>query len=132
MRSFFIFKFNIFPYQIVRSLVENDIKRGIVKPLKANVFDASDVEQAFRFMASGRHIGKVLLKVRENEFDAQSLPISALSRIYCDASESFIIVGGLGGFGLELADWMILRGCRKLVMSSSRGVTNSYQASRIK
>lgn len=103
-----------------------------MKPLKANVFDASDVEQAFRFMASGRHIGKVLLKVRENEFDAQSLPISALSRIYCDANESFIIVGGLGGFGLELADWMILRGCRKLVMSSSRGVTNSYQASRIK
>lgn len=123
---------NIFAPQFVRSLVDNDIKRGVVKPLKTNIFEANDVEQAFRFMASGRHIGKVLLKIRENEADEQSLPISAISRIYCDSSESFIVVGGLGGFGLELADWLILRGCRKLVMSSSRGITNAYQASRIK
>lgn len=116
----------------MRSLVENDIKRGVVKPLKTNIFEANDVEQAFRFMASGRHIGKVLLKIRENEADEQSLPIRAISRIYCDSSESFIVVGGLGGFGMELADWLILRGCRKLVMSSSRGITNAYQASRIK
>jgi fatty acid synthase, animal type len=83
-------------------------------------------------MGSGKHIGKVLLKMRENPTDMESLPISVLQRVYCKASESFIIVGGLGGFGLELADWLILRGCRNLVMSSSRGVTNSYQESRIK
>lgn len=113
-------------------MVEKDIKSGIVQPLKTNVFEAKDVEQAFRYMASGRHIGKVLLKIRENLNDHQSLPISVLPRIYCDSTESFLLVGGLGGFGLELADWLILRGCRKLVLSSSRGVTNSYQASRIK
>lgn len=100
--------------------------------MKTNVFEANDVEQAFRYMASGRHIGKVLLKIREHANDVASLPISAVSRYYCDASESFILVGGLGGFGMELADWLILRGCRKLVLSSSRGITNSYQASRIK
>jgi fatty acid synthase, animal type len=83
-------------------------------------------------MGSGKHIGKVLLKIRENPTDEESLPISVLQRVYCDTNESFVIVGGLGGFGLELADWLILRGCRNLVMSSSRGVTNSYQESRIK
>jgi fatty acid synthase, animal type len=116
----------------VQKLVEADIVKGIVKPLKTNVFEAKDVEQAFRFMGSGKHIGKVLLKMRENVDDPQSLPVSVLPRVYCSPDESYIIVGGLGGFGLELADWMILRGCRKLVMSSSRGVTNSYQQSRIK
>lgn len=103
-----------------------------MKPLKTNVFDADDVEHAFRFMASGRHIGKVLLKVRENPTDIESLPIGVLPRTYCDSNDSYILVGGLGGFGLELADWLILRGCKKLVMSSSRGITNAYQASRIK
>lgn len=83
-------------------------------------------------MASGKHIGKVLLKIRENVTDVKSLPISVLPRVYCDPNESFVLVGGLGGFGLELADWLILRGCRKLMLSSSRGVTNAYQASRIK
>lgn len=103
-----------------------------MKPLKTNVFEANDIEQAFRFMASGRHIGKVLLKVRENPTDVESLPISTKPRTYCDSNESFIIIGGLGGFGLELADWLILRGCRKLLLSSSRGISNAYQASRIK
>ncbi|CRK94451.1 CLUMA_CG007958, isoform A [Clunio marinus] len=118
--------------RVVRKLVENDIMKGIVKPLKTNVFEANDIEQAFRFMASGRHIGKVLLKMRENANDIASLPFEALPRVYCDSSECYVLVGGLGGFGMELADWLVLRGCRKLVMSSSRGISNAYQASRIK
>jgi fatty acid synthase len=31
--------------------------------LKATVFDRDSVEDAFRFMAQGKHIGKVLIKV---------------------------------------------------------------------
>jgi fatty acid synthase len=103
-----------------------------VKPLKVNVFEAAEIEQAFRFMGSGKHIGKVLLKMRDQPNNVQSLPIKMLPRVYCSQKETYILVGGLGGFGLELADWLILRGCRKLIMSSGRGVTNAYQASRIK
>jgi fatty acid synthase len=43
-----------------------------------------------------------------------------------------LIVGGLGGFSLELADWLVLRGCRKLVLSSRRGLSKQYQAYRMK
>jgi fatty acid synthase, animal type len=113
-------------------MIERDIERGIIKPLKTNVFEASQVEQAFRFLASAKHIGKVLLKVRENENDEATLPISVVPRVYCSPDYSYIIPGGLGGFGLELADWLVLRGCKKLVLSSSRGVTKSYQSYRIK
>jgi fatty acid synthase len=117
--------------QIVKDLVQRDIDAGIVKPLNANVFEANEIEQAFRFMASGKHIGKVLLKMRENPSDVTSLPIKMIPRVYCDVTESYILVGGLGGFGLELADWLILRGCKKLLLSSGRGITNAYQSSRI-
>lgn len=65
-------------------MVDSDIKAGIVKPLLTTVFDAKDVEQAFRYMASGKHIGKVLLKVRQNPSDVESLPISVKPRVYCD------------------------------------------------
>jgi fatty acid synthase len=37
-------------------------------------------------------------------------------------------IGGLGGFGLELADWLVLRGARKLVLSSRSGVKTGYQS----
>jgi fatty acid synthase, animal type len=127
LNSFFV----CFFFQIVTKLLDDDIKSGIVKPLKTNVFNANELESAFRFMASGKHIGKVLLKMRENSEDEMSTPIQIDSRVYCDPNESIILIGGLGGFGLELADWLILRGCRKLVMSSSRGISNGYQATRI-
>lgn len=82
-------------------------------------------------MASGRHMGKVLLKIREQPDDVVSQPIAADPRVYCDPNQSIVLVGGLGGFGLELADFLVLRGCRKLVMSSSRGISNGYQRKRI-
>jgi len=113
-------------------LVQADVDNGIIVPLKANVFDAADIENAFRFMSTGQHIGKVLLKLREKANDLQSVPISLAPRIHCDPYKSYILVGGLGGFGLELADWLVLRGCKKLVLSSSRGVKEPYQAMRIK
>lgn len=82
-------------------------------------------------MASGKHIGKVLLKVRQNEHDESSLPLMALNRVFVDANETVFIAGGLGGFGMELADWLILRGCRKIVLSSKRGITSNLQSYKI-
>ena len=43
-----------------------------------------------------------------------------------------IFAGGLGGFGLELADWLVLQGARKLVLSSRTGVRTGYQSLRMK
>lgn len=116
----------------MRDLLDQGIKQGVIKPLKTNVYPANQIEQAFRFMASGKHMGKIVLKIRSSEDDAQTLPLTVLPRLYCNAEHSHIIPGGLGGFGLELADWLVMRGCRKLVLSSSRGITKQYQAYRIK
>ncbi|KAL3216030.1 hypothetical protein MRX96_033213 [Rhipicephalus microplus] len=95
------------------------------------------VEEAFRFMASGKHVGKVVIQIRVEETkpasSSSSSPISPLAlevaaRPYFYAHKSYVIVGGLGGFGLELAEWMVTsRGCRKLVLTSRTGVRTGYQ-----
>jgi fatty acid synthase, animal type len=118
--------------EVLRAMIEKDMRSGIIKPLKTTIFPANEIEQAFRFLASGKHVGKVLLQIRDNEHDACTVPISVMQRSYCNSDLSYIIPGGLGGFGLELADWLVIRGCRKLVLSSSRGITKKYQAYRIK
>jgi len=51
-------------WQIVHDLVSRGIRDGTVKPLQTTVFDVDHTEDAFRFMAHGKHIGKVLIKVR--------------------------------------------------------------------
>lgn len=112
-------------------MIDRDIKLGVIKPLKMTIFNANQIEEAFRFLASGKHIGKVLIKIKENEFDDFSFPISVLPRIFCFPEFSYVIPGGLGGMGLELADFLVLRGCKKLILNSRRGLSNSYQSFRI-
>ena len=82
-------------------------------------------------MATGQHIGKVLIKMRQNEYDERSLPFVALNRVYYQPSESIVITGGLGGFGIELGDWLMSRGCRKFVLSSRRGIVNRDQKLKV-
>ena len=54
-------------------------------------------------MAAGKHIGKVLIKIREKTEDPSKL-VMAIPRFYCLEDRSYVILGGLGGFGLELGN----------------------------
>lgn len=112
-------------------LLERDIKSGIIKPLKANIFKANQLEEAFRLVASEDHIGKVVLKVRENESDNATLPILVATRFYCDPNLCYIVIDDSSDLGLEFANWLVLRGCQKLVLSSS-SASKSFQTYRIK
>lgn len=47
----------------VYQLLNEGIVGGVVQPLKTTVFERDQVEEAFRFMAQGKHIGKVVLQV---------------------------------------------------------------------
>lgn len=52
----------------VSQLLTKGIQSGAVRPLKSTVFSNTQVEEAFRFMAQGKHIGKVLIKVNRYKF----------------------------------------------------------------
>lgn len=106
----------------------NDLQNKVIKPLRTNVFKCTEIEKAFRFLASAKHIGKVLMKINVTE---TSLADVITPRFYFNSSHCYIIVGGLGGFGLELADWLISRGAKKLVLNSRRGLTSPYQSYKI-
>ncbi|KAH7959413.1 hypothetical protein HPB49_010965 [Dermacentor silvarum] len=47
----------------VAELIRGGIASGAVRPLDSIVFPRDQVEDAFRFMASGKHIGKIVLEV---------------------------------------------------------------------
>ncbi|XP_068623911.1 fatty acid synthase-like [Battus philenor] len=114
-------------------LIVEGIATGAVRPLTACVFGKDEVEAAFRYMAAGRHVGKILIRIQEEESSpAGSALVEAVPRYICREERVYVLVGGLGGFGLELADWLVIRGARKLVIVSSRGVSNGYQASRLR
>lgn len=50
-------------WEMVSDLLQKGIKDGVVKPLRTTVFNRDEIEAAFRYMAQGKHIGKVIIKV---------------------------------------------------------------------
>lgn len=71
-------------------------------------------------------------KVQEEEQEyplrkSEPVKISAISRTSCLPTKSYIITGGLGGFGLELAQWLVERGAQKIILTSRSGIRTGKQ-----
>ncbi|XP_052751981.1 fatty acid synthase-like isoform X2 [Galleria mellonella] len=132
----YVFRQSTETVKILQEIILLGIQTGAVRPLTYCTFEKDEMETAFRYMASGKHIGKVMIKIRDEEHNKYAkpthVPIEAIPRYICHEEYVYIIVGGLGGFGLELADWCILRGARKIVLVSRNGITNGYQSYRVR
>jgi acyl carrier protein len=77
---------------------------GEVRPIPVSAFRSGRAEHAFRFMAEGRHTGKIV--IRGN------------MEIGLRSDRTYLIAGGVGGLGLKLAQWMADRGARNIVLVS--------------
>ncbi len=82
--------------QLVASVAD-----GVLTPLPRRVFPIQEVAGAFRYMAQARHIGKIVVSPARDAVRADG---------------SYLITGGLGGLGLLVAQWMVERGARHLVL----------------
>ncbi|KAG4273107.1 acetyltransferase [Fusarium proliferatum] len=86
-----------------------------IKPVK--VFDASDAEEAFRYMQKGVHLGKIVVSMPPQS--STLLPVSPRPlQVKLNAEASYLLVGGLGGLGRAAATWMVERGARYLIFFS--------------
>lgn len=92
---------------------------GTLAPLPYTAFSADRVVDAYRFMQQARQIGKVVVTYERPPTRA-TLPASeATPSLAADAS--YLVTGGLGGFGLATAEWLASCGARHLVLLSRSG-----------
>ncbi|XP_018360096.1 PREDICTED: LOW QUALITY PROTEIN: fatty acid synthase-like [Trachymyrmex cornetzi] len=117
--------------RILKKMVDDGLKNETIKPIQAKFFPKSDIEEAFRYMASGKHMGKIIINVHEKD-EPLDKHILAYRRYYCLGDRSYIILGGLGGFGLELTDWLIFRGAKNVILVSRNGIKNGYQCMKVR
>jgi acyl transferase domain-containing protein/NADPH:quinone reductase-like Zn-dependent oxidoreductase/acyl carrier protein len=88
-------------------------ERGELGSLPHRVFRLQEAKAAFRFMAQGRHTGKVVVSHEE-----MLRPVTAGSGL--DPQGTYLITGGLHGVGLMAAQWLVERGARHLVLTGRR------------
>ncbi|XP_011700359.1 PREDICTED: fatty acid synthase-like, partial [Wasmannia auropunctata] len=121
---------NLMYKSLLSKMVTDGLNNGTVKPLQVKIFPKTDIEEAFRYMASGKHMGKIIINIQE-KYKPLDNHILAYRRYYCLKDKSYVILGGLGGFGLELTDWLIFRGARNVVLISRTGIKNGYQRMKV-
>ena len=82
------------------------------------VFAWAEVKEGFRVFQRVAHVGKLVFRhARPNgEFDPNA---------------AYLITGGLGGLGLELARWMVEKGARTLVLAG-RSTPSAEAALRVR
>jgi phthiocerol/phenolphthiocerol synthesis type-I polyketide synthase C len=102
---------------------------GTLHPLPHRTFDAADIAAAFRHMQASRHIGKVVVTFAP-DFDPLELPIAEQLPV-AKPDATYVVTGGLSGFGLRTAWWLVRHGARHLALLSRRGAAATPDAGKI-
>ncbi|KAH9430658.1 hypothetical protein MCOR02_007994 [Pyricularia oryzae] len=85
-------------------------------------FPMSRIQEAMRFMQSGKHIGKITVEAVDG--DVVDVADAGLSETSFDENATYVVSGGFGGLGIEIIRWMVARGARNLVVLSRRGAAD--------
>ncbi|PAY17352.1 polyketide synthase [Rhodopirellula sp. SM50] len=104
--------------QMLRRLVTR-FDSGELSPLPVTTFDVDETRDAFRFMQQGKHIGKVVVDYREAPSDVFAGQYEPLR---LSAERTYWLAGGLGGFGLRVAQWLVDCGAKHLVLGGRSAV----------
>ncbi|UCV17085.1 SDR family NAD(P)-dependent oxidoreductase [Quatrionicoccus australiensis] len=102
-------------------------RSGVLSPLPVRAFSAERVIDAFRYMQQARQIGKVVVSFDEARIVPQSL-LPQVKQARFDGQSSYLVTGGLSGFGLETARWLARNGAGQVVLLSRRGMATPEAA----
>jgi NADPH:quinone reductase-like Zn-dependent oxidoreductase/NAD(P)-dependent dehydrogenase (short-subunit alcohol dehydrogenase family) len=106
----------------VAQRVLRDVWRGLAEgyfqPLPFRAYPIGRVEDACRQMMNGSHTGKLVLTLENVEVDV--LPLRPEVPLFT-SDATYLMTGGLGGFGLAIAQWMVDAGAKNLVLLGRSG-----------
>ncbi|MBZ7920375.1 SDR family NAD(P)-dependent oxidoreductase [Ensifer adhaerens] len=102
---------------------------GKLTPLPYRAFDFDEIGNAFRLMQNAGHIGKIVVLP----------PVAGMHRVAkrphggmkVDPNGMHLVVGGIGGFGLAAANWLVEKGATKIALCSRRGQADAETTAMI-
>ncbi|KAL3457754.1 ketoacyl-synt-domain-containing protein [Aspergillus heterothallicus] len=92
-------------------------EQGKILPIRpVTIFSAADVSEAFRYMHSGKHMGKIVVEVPQALIPDSTPPVKRPVPVSKD--KSYLLAGGLGGIGRAVSNWLVENGARHLIIFS--------------
>lgn len=95
---------------------------GKLSPLPYRLFRHDEIGDAFRLMQNAGHVGKIVIEPPvSGQHPVASKPVGLQP---LQPVGLHIVVGGIGGFGLAAAEWLVARGARQLALVTRRGIAD--------
>ncbi|WP_132663928.1 type I polyketide synthase [Rhizobium sp. PP-CC-3G-465] len=98
-------------------------EEGKFVPLPYRAFAHDEIGNAFRLMQNAGHIGKIV--VLPPVAGRDSVSAAAGARMTVSGDGVHLVVGGIGGFGLAAANWLVEKGARRIALTTRRGVADA-------
>jgi myxalamid-type polyketide synthase MxaB len=108
-------------FNTVLTQVASWMDAGRVKALPIDAFSPVDTGAAFRHLAQGKNVGKVVISF-------PPLEAAAKNKLPINADSCYWVTGGLGALGLKVAEWLVEQGARRLVLSGRSGPSEEAKA----
>jgi len=97
---------------------------GVLYPLPYHTFEAEDVVDAFRYMQQSKQIGKIVVTYHNGISSFHPDSRRAVPQLRLSSDGAYLVTGGLGGFGLKTAQWLVEKGARQLILVSRQGLVS--------
>ena len=120
--------------RLMLELVMQQFTTGQLVPIPYRTFPVSRAAEALKYVAKARQIGKVVLEMRrESEAPAEprASDLQKVTRNHrarlggsLDLPGTAVVTGGLTGFGLETAKWLVKQGVKHLALLSRSGASS--------
>lgn len=98
----------------------NYLESGELPALPSTVFSVGHILEAFNQIKDNKQLGNVVI-------DYQNEPVQVANtqegKVRTDGT--YLITGGTGGLGLEIANWLVEKGARNIALLSRSGLTNT-------
>ncbi len=99
--------------ELVQSLLRQLMglfEAGELNPLPLETYPLEDVDDAFRYMAQAKHVGKIVISQQPKPMMTKD-PADPIR-----GGATYLITGGLGALGQLVARWLVDRGARYIVL----------------
>ena len=101
---------------------------GALRPLPFQAIPVSRAAEAFRSMQQSRHVGKLVVTMGADRPSSLAI-VPAGSAVRPDVT--YLVTGGLSGFGLATAEWLAEQGATSLALVGRRGANTEEAAAGI-
>lgn len=102
------------------------IKADQLQSLPVKMFTPKEINEAFRLVDAGKHIGKIIINFKDQLIEAEKEQDTLFKE-----EKSYLITGGTKGLGLEIGKWLVDNGVKNLALLSRSGLKGTYAINEV-